>query len=52
MKFKPKCFKKDGMQSRKANPLKLLPSIESEAKLAKLPLFEGKQLFVVNPFGF
>lgn len=40
------------MQSRKANPLKLLPSIESEAKLAKLPLFEGKQLFVVNPFGF
>ena len=40
------------MRSRKANPLKLLPSIESEAEPAKLPLFEGKQLFVVYPFGF
>ncbi len=33
------------MRSRKAYPLKLLPSIESEAEPAKLPLFEGKQLF-------
>ncbi len=33
------------MRSRKAYPLKLLPSIESEAKPVKLPLFEGKQLF-------
>lgn len=45
MKFKPKAFKKDGMRSRKAYPLKLLPSIESEAEPVKLPLFEGKQLF-------
>jgi len=33
------------MRSRKAYPLKLLSSIESEAEPAKLPLFEGKQLF-------
>ena len=33
------------MRSRKAYPFKLLPSIESEAESAKLPLFEGKQLF-------
>ena len=33
------------MRSRKAYPLKLLPSIESEAEPVKLPLFEGKQLF-------
>ena len=40
------------MRSRKAYPLKVLPSIESEAELVKLPLFEGRQLFVIYPFGF
>ena len=43
----------DGMRSGKANPLKLLPSIESEAEPVKLPLFEGKQLFrYFIPSGF
>ena len=40
------------MRSRKANPLKLLPSIESEAEPVKLPLFEGKQFLSFIPSGF